>query len=222
MAMLALAVAGCSGGGEASPAKALTPTQRLAEAKARVDSASSLHLKLASKDLPAGANGVIGADGVGTHAPAFKGTLDARIAGLQAQVDVVALDHTLYLKLPFTTSFSAVDPKQYNAPDPATLFAPDRGITTLLTSTKDPTLGSKKRQGGEVLQTVTGTLPGSAVADLLAIGDRAGTFDAAYGITDPGGQLRTISLTGPFYAGSRSTYTLTLDRYGNPVEITKP
>ena len=31
-----------------------------------------------------------------------------------------------------------------------------------------------------------------------------------------------MTLTGPFFRGSTSTYTLTLDRYGDPVEIRKP
>jgi hypothetical protein len=29
-------------------------------------------------------------------------------------------------------------------------------------------------------------------------------------------------MTGPFYKGATSTYTLTLDTYGAPVEISKP
>ncbi len=37
----------------------LSPTQRLAAAKANVDKASSFHLKLTSADLPANASGVI-------------------------------------------------------------------------------------------------------------------------------------------------------------------
>ena len=217
---LGLALTGCSGGSDTTTT--LSPSQRLAQAKKKVDAAGSVHLVLRSSGIPAQAGGVLGAEGVGTHAPAFKGTLDARIAGIQARVDVVATGGQLYLKLPFTTTFAPVDPKQYSAPDPATLFSPDKGLSTLLTATKDPRLGDKKRQGSEVLQNVTGTVPGSTVADLLGTGDRSGTFDAAYGLTDPGGELRTITLTGPFFAGARSTYTLTLDRYGKPVEISRP
>ncbi|MGZ4601072.1 LppX_LprAFG lipoprotein [Oryzihumus sp.] len=217
---LGLVLAGCSGGSDTATKQ--TPAQQLAAAKKTVDAARSLHLVLRSSGIPASAGGVIGADGVGTHAPAFKGTLDARISGIQAKVDVVATGGQLYLKLPFTTTFAPVDPKQYNAPDPATLFSADTGLSTLLTATQNPTLGEKKRQGSEVLQTVKGTIPGKDVVALLGSGDANGTFDATYGITDPGGQLRTISITGPFFSGARSTYTLTLDRYGAPVEISRP
>ncbi|MHB8273253.1 MAG: hypothetical protein ACYDC9_00560, partial [Dermatophilaceae bacterium] len=62
--------------------------------------------------------------------------------------------------------------------------------------------------------------------------DGTKTFDVTYGITDPGGELRTVTLVGPFFQGATSTpaistaatstYVLTLDRYGAPVEISKP
>jgi lipoprotein LprG len=82
-----------------------------------------MHLTLRSSGVPDSANGPLGADGSGTHAPAFKGTLDARISGIQAKVEVVALDKVLYVKLPFTTGFTQIDPEEYHAPNPAQLFA---------------------------------------------------------------------------------------------------
>ena len=77
-------------------------------------------------------------------------------------------------------------------------------------------LGERARSGSSVLQTVSGSLPGRALAGLLAIGEPDATFAATYGLTDPGNELRTVTLTGPFFRGSTSTYTLTLDRYGEP------
>ncbi len=199
-----------------------TPGQKLAAAKAKADAASSMHLVLRSSGIPDSANGALGADGSGTHTPAFKGTLDARISGFEAKVEVVAIDKLLYLKLPFTTEFAEVDPKEYNAPNPAQLFAVEGGITSLLTSTTNPVEGKATREGADVLTTITGKLPGDSVEKLLNIGDAAKTFDVTYGITDPGGELRKVTVVGPFYQGATSTYTLTLDKYGDPVEISKP
>jgi len=191
-------------------------------AKTKVDAATSMHLTLRSSGIPASVNGALGADGSGTHAPAFKGTLNARISGFEAKVDVVAIDKLLYVKLPFTTEFVQADPKTYNAPDPAQLFATEGGITSLMTATVNPVEGKKVRVGPDVLQTITGTLSGASVAKLLNIGDATKTFDVTYGITDPGSELRTVTMTGPFYQGATSTYALTLDRYGAPVAISKP
>ena len=212
------ALAACGGSDKAQG----TPTEQLAAAKTSFDAASSVHLTLTSSGVPASVNGVLGAEGTGTHAPAFKGTLSARISGFEAKVDVVAIDKLLFVKLPFTSGFTQADPKTYNAPDPAQLFASQGGVSSLLTQTQNPVAGPQVRVGSDVLQTITGTLPGATVAKLLNIGDASKSFSVTYGITDPGNELRTVTMTGPFYAGSTSTYTLTLDKYGAPVEISKP
>jgi len=220
LALLAAGLTACSSSDK--PGQQLTATQQLAAAKAKADAATSMHLTLRSSGIPDSANGALGADGSGTHAPAFKGTLDARIGGFQAKVEVVAIGQLLYLKLPFTTEFAQVDPKEYGAPNPAQLFAPVGGITSLMTETTNLVEGKVTRQGADVLKTITGKLPGASVAKLLSIGDAAKTFDVTYGITDPGGELRSVTMVGPFFRGATSTYILTLDKYGAPVEISKP
>src|SRR5665647_986820 len=101
--VMAAALTACSGGKQAEK---LTAAEQLASAKAKADAATSMHMTLRSSGIPDTANGVLAAEGSGTHAPAFKGTLDARIAGFSAKVEVVAIDKLLYLKLPFTTEFA--------------------------------------------------------------------------------------------------------------------
>jgi lipoprotein LprG len=220
--LMTAALAACSGGGDEPAARKPTAAEQLAAAKTKVDAATSMHLTLRSSGVPDSADGALGADGSGTHAPAFKGTLDARMSGIQAKVVVVAIDKVIYLKLPFTTRFTQIDPQQYNAPDPAQLFATEGGITSLLTATTNPVEGKQIRAGAEVLKTITGKLPGDRVVKLLNAGDATKPFDVTYGITDPGGELRTVTVAGPFYEGATSTYVLTLDKYGAPVEINKP
>jgi len=227
LALLVVGALAACGGSDKAQVKGPTAAAQLAAAKAKVDAATSLHLTLSSSGIPASVNGVLSGDGTGTHAPAFKGKLGARISGFEATVDVVAIDRLLYVKLPFTTEFVQADPKTYNAPDPAQLFATDGGITSLMTATVNPVEGPKIRVGPDVLKTIKGTLPGTAVAKLLNIGDPTKTFNVTYGITDPGGELRTVTMTGPFYKGATSTpvtstYVLKLDKYGAPVEISKP
>jgi lipoprotein LprG len=226
------ALAACGGSDDAGGQHLTTPAKQLAAAKAKVDAAKSMHLTLRSNGIPESANGALGADGDGTHAPAFKGTLDARISGFGAKIEVVAIDRLLFVKLPFTTEFVKADPKTYNAPDPAQLFATEGGITSLLTATRQPVEGAKVRVGSDVLQNITGTLPGTSVRKLLNIGDATKAFKVTYGITESGGELRTVTMTGPFYkaatstaappTAATSTYVLTLTRYGAPVEISKP
>ncbi len=215
------ALAGCSGSGESAPT-AGSPADRLAEAKRKADEASSVHLVLTSRDVPGDAMGVLGAEGVGTHAPAFKGKFTARLSGAQADIDVVAVDGLLFLKFPFTPGYTKSDPEKFGAPDPAVMFSRDRGITSLLTSTTDLATGPDAREGKEVLNQITGRLPGDQVVRLLHIGLRDQPYDVTYGLTADGGELRKATLTGTFFPGSRSTYDVVLDRYGEPVEITRP
>ena len=66
-----------------------------------------------------------------------------------------------------------------------------------------------------------GHLPVARIVDLSVLGDKNAVFDVRNVISDSG-QLRTVSLTGPFYTGATSPYDLTLDKYGDPVEIAKP
>ncbi|HSU73681.1 MAG TPA: LppX_LprAFG lipoprotein [Terrabacter sp.] len=216
-------VAACSSSDSASPNQTqLSPAQRLAAAKAKVDAAPSVHLQLASSDVPQGSSGVVSADGWGKHPPAFKGTFKVTLKGVQADAEITSLGGDVYAKLPLIPGTNKIDPKTFNVPDPAMLFSPDKGLTTLLTATTSPSAGGKVRSGSEVLSTIKGSLPGKAVTDLFLIGDSNGTFSATYGLTDSQ-ELRQVAIAGPFFgAGTTSTYTLTLDQYGRPVTITKP
>jgi lipoprotein LprG len=219
----ATGLAACSGDDSTGGTSAeQTPAQRLAAAKAVVDKAPSVHLTLTSADVPSGASGVVSADGWGKHPPAFKGTFKVSLKGVQADAEVVSLDGETYAKLPLVPGMNKIDPASLGLPDPATLFATDAGLTSLLTKTTNPAAGDQVRSGSDVLSTITGKVPGKDVTTLFGVGDANGTFDATYGLTDDQ-QLRQVVLKGPFFgAGSISTYTLVLDRYGEAITIEKP
>lgn len=221
-ALLAVAaLTGCSG--SPAPASTTVPAaDRLAAVKAVVDAAPSVHLVMISRDIPEGVGAVLGLDGVGTHPPAFKGTVSARMAGIMASVAVVAVGGVMHVKLPLTTSYQAVDPKTLGAPDPALFFDPAKGVTTLLTATTNPVRGAQARVGSEIVTTYSGSLPGSVITALLNVGSATAVYAVKFGVVEESSQLRTVELTGPFYAGATSTYVLTLDRYGDPVTITAP
>lgn len=210
-------------GGDAAPTqRELTAAERLAAAKTTLDAASSVRLKLTSADVPKDARGVVAADGVGAHPPAFKGTFKVTLNGVQANAEVTSVDGEVWAKLPLVPGTNKIDPTTFGIPDPAVLFSTDKGLTSLLPATQSPTMGEQTRKGAEVLTTVKGTLPGDAVVDLFLIGDRNGTFDATYALTEQN-ELREVSLVGPFFGtASKSTYNLALDQYNEPVTITKP
>ena len=221
LAISAISLTACSGGSE-KKAPPVPPAQQLAAARDKLESSPAVTFTLAADGLPGKAVGVSGAKGTGTFTPpAFKGTLNATVAGVTGTVDVIAVDQDVFMKF-FTPGYNKIDPKTYGAPNPAQLFNKQTGVTSLIARTTNLAQGPQQRDGSEVLDTFTGKLPGSAVADLLVIGDRNGTYDVTYGVTDSGKELRTVVLKGPFYAGSTSTYTLRLTSLGQPVAITRP
>lgn len=226
-----VALASCSSGADSkdkdaksngsASATAVTAAQRLTQTKAVMDKAASMHLVLSSDNVPDKANGVVKGEGVGTHAPAFKGDLTVKVAGIDAGVPVVATGGKVWAKLPFSTGMKTINPKNYGAPDPAVLFSTDKGLSSMLPKTIEPTFGAEKRDGSDVVKTVTGKLSGKDVTDTLTLGDPSRQYDVSYGITSKN-ELRTVTLTGRFFNVGTSSYTLRLDKYGDTVDIKAP
>lgn len=200
----------------------LSPTEVLAEAKKNLDETSGVHVVLSTEKLPQAVNGIVSADGIGTHAPAFEGDLKVSAEGITADVAVVAVDDVVYAELPFTTEFVEIDPLDYNAPDPAELMSTDEGLSSLLTEAEDVEEGEPVRAGEEVLTELTGTVPGDAVSAVIPSASDKDTFDATFTITDEN-LLNEAVLSGPFYPEAEDvTYTITFDKYGTEKEIAAP
>ncbi len=218
-ALLAL-TSGCSGGEEAPAAP--TSADVLAAAKTALDDTSGVTLSLTTDTLPDGVDGVLDATGVGTHAPAFEGSIKVLVNGISVDVPVVAVDGLIYARLPFTTRYVEIDPADYGAPDPAALLATEGGISDWLTAATGVEAGDKVRDGDRVLTTYSGSLPGTVVASVIPSADDTATFAATFEIDDAG-QMSAAEVTGPFYGDAGDVdYTVTLSDYGTEKTITKP
>jgi lipoprotein LprG len=220
--LAATLLTGCSGSDD-SGGSAQTPQDALAAAKKTLDDTSGVHFTLDSKDVSGSTTGLLSAEGVLTHAPAFDGSIVVQLAGLKPEVPVVAVDGKVYAQLPLTTGWQEIDPSDYGAPDPAALMGTDDGLSSMLTATTGVEKGDSVRGGEgnkEVLTTYTGTLPSSAAKVILP--SVTGDVDATYTVTDDD-ELRQAVLTGDFYGtGSDETYTVTVDEYGTEKDITAP
>jgi lipoprotein LprG len=216
----ALALSACGGGGDTSEAK---PADVLKKAQTTLAGAKTVALTLTSTNVPPKQNGVSAADGVGiidATTPRFQGKVTATVNGLTGGVDLITIGDATWMKL-FTPTFEKTDLAKLGAPNPSHLFQPETGLPSLLAQTKAPAAGDSAREGKDILQTVTGTVPAADVYRLLLLGKDAPDFKVTYGITD-GGELRTASLNGEFYKGTTSTYRLVLKDYGAPVTIAAP
>ena len=222
VAAAALLLTGCSGD-DAGSSSDSSPEEVLELAKKTLDQTSGLSISLATDDLPAGVTGITAAEGIGTRAPAFEGSITVVLSGTEFRVPIVAVDDKVYAQIPLTPGWSDVDPGEYGAPDPAQLMSPDAGFSSLLPATEDLEEGESVRGGQnnqEVLTEYTGTVPGDVVSNVIP--GASGPVDATYSINEDG-ELREAVLTGVFYPGTESmTYTLGFEDYGTEQDITAP
>ena len=216
---------GASGCGKDEPTDGeKPPAEVMATARQLLDDTSGVQLDLTSTGLPSDVEGILSGTGIGTHAPAFEGSIKVQTHGISADVPVTAVDGKVYAQLPFAPSQKPIDPADYGAPDPAQLFSAGNGISSLLTQTDGLARGETVRGGPnneEILTEYTGTLPATLVTRVIpsATGD---DFAASYQVADTG-ELREVVLTGEFYPDAGDiTYTLTLTNYGTTKDITAP
>lgn len=211
-------LSGCSGGEEDET----SPQESLAAARTVLDETPGVRLGLVTEKLPDGVEGIVDAQGLGTHAPAFDGTITVRVNNLDLDVPVVAVEGDVYAKLPFTTSFAKINPADYGAPDPAVLMDTEAGISAWLTAATGVERTDEVRDGEDVLTRYRGTIPGDAVADVIPSADDTADFAAEF-LLDGEGRLDTAEVSGPFYSGEADVdYTLSLDGYGTDETIEVP
>jgi len=223
LALLAcVPLAACSDG-ESGGDTAAELAGRLEAAREVLDGAESLQLRLATEALPDGTQGLVEADGVGNHEPAFEGTVTVAAGGLgQVDAELVSVDGDVEAKVGFVPRFTPIDPDDFGAPDPAELVDSDGGVSSWLTATEDLAEGEQSRDGEDVLTTVSGSLPGAEVQRLIPSADDSADFAVAYRLTDDD-VLRDATIEGPFYVGTADvSYTLDVAASDEPVEITLP
>ncbi len=222
-ALTALSLTACGGDSDGGGGSDATTEEVLAAAKTNLDETSGVNLTLSTDKLPDGVTGVEKAEGVGTHAPAFEGSITVVLSGQAFEVPVVAVDDKVYVQLPLTTGYQDIDPAEYGAPDPAQLMSTDAGFSALLPATTDVEKGESVRGGAdnkEVLTEYTGSVSGDVVKNVIPTA--SGDFDVTYTITDDD-ELRSAKLTGVFYQDSDPmTYVVTFEDYGTEKDIKAP
>ncbi|WP_392424420.1 LppX_LprAFG lipoprotein [Barrientosiimonas humi] len=209
------------GGGDKSESSSATPMSRLAAAKSVVDKTSGMRIALTSEGIPQNASGLLRGQGNGSNKPNFSGTFAAKVGSIEANVPIRAIGDDVWAKLPIWPDMRKIDPKTYGAPNPATLFTPDKGLSSLMPKTRKAAFGKERRDGSEVVTPITGQLLGADVTSVLTIGDPSRVYQVEYLLTDKN-ELRVAKITGAFYNDATSSYILRLDQYGKKVDVQPP
>lgn len=220
-ALAVLALAACSGGGQ--EAEAEDPRTVLAQAKSVLDEATSVHVVVTSEGVPPGVSGLRGGEGTAARPASFEGELEVSVSGALVTVGVISVDGTVYARTPFGPDYAPTDPAQFGLSDPAALLDPETGVSSLLPAATEPRFGPEARVDGEVVREVSAQIPGEAVDAVLTSAEPSTPVAAVFSIAGDSGELRGAELTGPFFAADvDSTYTIVLDGYGEPADITAP
>ncbi len=217
--MIVLAVAGCKGSGSGS-SNGESPSARLAAAKQSFDTSKYIAFTLKTDALPDGLQGLLSAEGTGTHDPAFTGEVKVQTNVTDITAPLVAVNGTVYAKFPFV-GWHTLNPSDYGAPDPAALMDSKVGISSLFTAIQNPKVGASQRDGSNVLTSISGTLPADTVKQVFP---SAGSdpFDVTYTLTS-GDDINNATIKGPFYAGHADvTYTIDFTLDANAVDIQAP
>ena len=212
------ALTGC--GGDATDEE--SAPDLLARAKTTLDDASSAHFVLDSEGAPETGTVLVGGEGDLARPSSFEGTLKVLALGSSLDLAVVSVDGTVYAQLPFTSSFSEVDPSAFGFGDPGRCSI-RRPASPSCSGPRSPRRsGEERRVDGEVVREVTAELPGELVEQLTSA-DPTEPVQATFSIVTESGELRRAELTGPFFApGADATYTVDLSDFGADVEITAP
>lgn len=217
--LLALLLVSC--GGDESKTEGKSPQEVLTLAKEKFDEAKSVQFRLATNDEPESGNGILTATGVLARPAAFEGEAEALFQGIRVTIPIVAVDGKVYAELPMTSRFTAINPNEFGAPDPADFIDPEAGISTLLTQMTGVKDDGETRDGDRILHNYSGTLTGDKVKAIVPSAVD-GDYDTVVGI-DQDGLVRNVEVTGPFFGkGTSVTYRISLTDYGKSVTITKP
>jgi LppX_LprAFG lipoprotein len=216
--MAGAVVAGCGSGSKTVAAPAL-----LAKARQTINAASAAHFTVSSTRLPSSGTTLKSGTGDLARPGELRGTFQIAIDGLPTNISIIETGGKFYVKLPFASSYQITSPSKFGFGDPAQLIDPNTGVSRLLTQISGPKVTGKTRVNGEVLENISGTVPGSDVTEFLPDVAPSQPVQLVLGINPSSAQVRQVQVTGPFaQATTQSTYLVTLTDYNEAVTITAP
>jgi lipoprotein LprG len=153
----------------------------------------------------------------------LRGNFQIAVDSLPASISIIETDSKFYVKLPFQSNYQLSDPSKYGFGDPASIIDPNTGISRLLVQISNPKVTGQTRVSGELLENISGTVPGTDVTAFLPDVAPSQPVQLVLGIDPTSDQVRQVQATGPFaVATTQSTYLVTLTDYNEAVTITAP
>ena len=218
------AVAGVTAlGACGSSTKTVPAATLLAKAHTTINAASAVHFAVTSNRLPNAGTVLKSGTGDLARPGELRGTFQIAIDSLPTSIAIIETGNKFYVKLPFQSSYQVSDPTKFGFGDPASIIDPNTGISRLLVQISNPKVTGQTRVSGEVLETISGTVPGTDVTQFLPDVAPDQPVQLVLSIDPGSAQVRQVEATGPFAAANtQSTYLVTLTNYNEAVTITAP
>ncbi|HWE57757.1 MAG TPA: LppX_LprAFG lipoprotein [Acidimicrobiales bacterium] len=214
-------LAGCSSS-KPSPRADQSPATLLQKARQTADAANAVHFVISSSNVSLSTTNLINGQGDLARPSSLQGSFNVAVSGFTAKVKVVAVGDTFEAELPFASQYKKTDPSEFGLTNPAELLDPANGLVKLLVIAQNPQAGPAQRLNGELLDTVTYSVPGSSIP-VLPDENPSVPVKLTVGIDPSTHQLRTVTMVGPLTsAKSNCTYVVTLTDYNEHVSITLP
>lgn len=216
----AMTLAACGGGSSGSTTA--EAQSLLQQAKVAIDNAPALHFAVTTSGAPS-SSGISIKSGEGDlqRPDKLRGSFTVSDGGLTAAVKVAAAGGKFYAELPFTSSFTQTNPGSFGVANPAQLISPTGGLSSILTDATNVMAAGETRLNGELLATITGSVPGS---DITVLPDQNPSVPVAIKaeVDTSSHQLRQITLTGPIETKTPSSFIVTLTNYGENIQLGNP
>lgn len=191
-------------------------------AKAKADASSAVHFTLTSSKVATSGTNITAGNGDIARPDAIQGSFTVLISGFGANVKVVSKGGVFEALLPFAKAYVKTNPASFGLTDPAQLLDPNHGLTSLLAQAQNPKLTGQTRISGELLDTVTFTVPGATIP-VLPDSNPSKPVTLIVAVNPSNYELRQITLIGPLTtAAYNSTFVVTLTKYNEQVNITLP
>lgn len=212
-------LAACGSGPSSSRPSA---TALLHDARSAVNHASAVRFSLSSSGVSGSGVNLVGGSGDIVRPASLRGSFAVSTAGVQVSVKVLSIGSRFWAVLPFSSTYTRTSPAKFGLKNPATLLSPTSGVSALLTAVEAPEYRPSIRLDGELLDVVSGTIPGNKVP-VLPDANPSKPVRLSVDIDPSSHQVRRVLLAGPFTsAKSTATYTVTLTDYGEHVTISPP
>ncbi len=223
MALVAVLVAVVSACGSSASLSSTQAKNLLDQGKTTIDNSQAFHFTLTTAGVPQGSGTtIVGGSGDLARPDKLLGSFMVSVGGLQAAVKVAAGAGRFYAQLPFQRTYTATDPSSFGVANPAQLISPSGGLSSILSNTTETVSGGQTRVNGELLDVVSGSVPGT---DITVLPDKDPSRPVAVkALINPSNhQVRQIVLTGPIETTAPSaSFTVTLTNYGEHVNLAIP